>query len=61
LRNITNFELTSGCQKAFKEFKIYLSSPKILSQPRKSEDLFLYIGMIDSTISFVLVREDEGI
>jgi hypothetical protein len=53
--------LTSGCQKAFKEFKIYLSSPKILSQPRKSEDLFLYIGMVDSTISFVLVREDEGI
>jgi hypothetical protein len=61
LRNITNFELTSSCQKAFKEFKIYLSSPKILSQPRESENLFLYLGMVDLAVNFVLVKEDEGI
>jgi hypothetical protein len=41
LRNIANFEWTEGCQRAFEELKIYLSFPKILSQPQENEDLFL--------------------
>lgn len=61
LRNIAYFEQTSDYQKAFKEFQIHLSSPKILSQPKENESLFLYLGMLDSTMSIVLVREDEGI
>lgn len=31
LKNITNFEWTLDCQKAFKELKIHISSLKILS------------------------------
>lgn len=37
----------------------HLLSPKILSQPRKSENLFLYLGVADSIVSFILVKEDE--
>lgn len=29
--------------------------------PKENESLFLYLGMLDSTMSIVLVREDEGI
>lgn len=61
LWNIANFEWTEDCQRAFEELKIYLSSPKILSQPWENEDLFLYIEVADSAVSSVLVREDDGI
>jgi hypothetical protein len=59
LRNITNFEWITDCQKSFDELKIHLSSSKILSQPRENENLFLYLEMADSTISYVMARKDE--
>jgi hypothetical protein len=61
LRNIANFKWTEDCQRAFEELKIYLSSPHIFSQQREKEDLFLYLGVSETTISSILVREDEGI
>jgi hypothetical protein len=61
LRHITNFKWIKDYQRAFKKLKIYLSSPQILSQPRKKEDLFLYPTVSKIVVSLVLVREDEGI
>lgn len=41
--------------------KVRLSSLKIFSQPREGEDIFLYLGVPDSMVSVVLVREEKGV
>jgi len=41
LRNISNYEWTLYCQKAFEELKVHFSPLKILSKSRKSEFCFL--------------------
>lgn len=60
LKNITNFKWTSKCQKAFEEFKAYIFSSMILSQPRETESIFLYFGVSNQTVNFILVKEKEG-
>jgi len=32
----------------------------ILSQPRKTESMFLYLGVSNQTVNFILVKEMEG-
>lgn len=61
LKNISNFEWISDCQKAFKELKVHLSSLKFFSQPKEGEDIFLYLRVSKSTVSVALVKEDKEI
>ncbi|KAK3019536.1 hypothetical protein RJ639_004324 [Escallonia herrerae] len=60
LKNIKNFEWTAECQTSFDALKEYLALPPLLSKPVMGEDLFLYLAVAESTISAVLVREQDG-
>ena len=46
---------------AFEDLKQYLSNPLILSQPDKEEVLYVYLAVTKHTVSFVLVRNEDGI
>lgn len=61
LKNISNFEWISDCQKTFKELKVHLSSLKFFSQPKEGEDIFLYLRVSKSTVRVALVKEDKEI
>jgi hypothetical protein len=49
------------CQKAFKELKVHLSSPNVLSPPVENEIIFLYMGVANLIVSEILVRMEEAI
>ncbi|XP_019184330.1 PREDICTED: uncharacterized protein LOC109179233 [Ipomoea nil] len=53
------FAWTAECQKSFEEFKIYLSTPLVLSTPQVGEPLYLYLAALPKAVSSVLVREEE--
>ena len=55
-----SFEWTDKCQKAFEDLKKYLSSPPLLSLSKPGEELYLYIVVLQATVSAALVREEEG-
>ena len=46
---------------AFEKLKQYLSSPLILSKPKKEEVLYAYLLVTDYAVSLVLVRNENGI
>jgi hypothetical protein len=48
-------------EEAFYQLKWYLGSPPLLSKTTEGEILFLYLTVSPSTISSVLIREDQGI
>ncbi|CAA0840386.1 Unknown protein, partial [Striga hermonthica] len=52
------FEWTEECQKALVSIKETLASPPTLQKPKPDEMLFLYLGVSDSAISAVLIREE---
>ncbi|KAK3012773.1 hypothetical protein RJ639_009187 [Escallonia herrerae] len=60
LKNIKNFEWTSECRASFDALKEYLASPPLLSNPFVGEELFLYLAVAESTVSAVLIREQDG-
>ena len=45
----------------FKDFKSYLASPPILSQPEPKEDLYMYLAVSVHAVSSVLIRQHKGI
>ncbi|GKU89032.1 hypothetical protein SLEP1_g3225 [Rubroshorea leprosula] len=51
------FNWTTECQAAFDELKAYLSSPPLLTKAEEGEILYLYLGISDTVVSSVLVRE----
>ncbi|GKV49673.1 hypothetical protein SLEP1_g56411 [Rubroshorea leprosula] len=51
------FNWTTKCQVAFDELKAYLSSPPLLTKAQEGEILYLYLGIFDTAVSAVLVRE----
>ncbi|CAA0811126.1 Unknown protein, partial [Striga hermonthica] len=53
-----HFEWTEECQKALISIKETLAYPPTLQKPKPEEILFLYLGVSDSAISAVLVREE---
>ncbi|CAH9107126.1 unnamed protein product [Cuscuta europaea] len=61
MRKANNFKWMAECQQAFEELKQYLSSHPVLSKPKAGETLFLSLGVSTTTISSVLIREDEGV
>ncbi|CAA0820464.1 Unknown protein, partial [Striga hermonthica] len=52
------FEWTDECQKALDNIKETLISPPTLQKPKPEEMLFLYLGVSESAISAVLIREE---
>ena len=55
-----SFEWTDECQKAFEDFKKYISSPPLLSPSKPGEELYLYIAVSQVAVSAALVRKEEG-
>ena len=45
----------------FEKLKQYLSSPLILSKPKKEEVLYAYLLVTDYAVSLVLVRNENGV
>ena len=56
-----SFEWTDECQQAFKNLKLYLSSPSLLSPSKSREKLYLYLAVSRATINVALVREKDGL
>ena len=56
-----SFEWTDECQQAFKNLKLYLSSPSLLSPSKSREKLYLYLAVSRATINVALVREEDGL
>ena len=54
------FKWTDECQQAFKNLKVYLSSPSLLSPSRPGEELYLYLTVSQAAVSAALVREEDG-
>ncbi|GKV13259.1 hypothetical protein SLEP1_g24299 [Rubroshorea leprosula] len=51
------FEWTPECQTSFEELKAYLSSPPLLTKAEEGDTLYLYLGISDTALSSVLIRE----
>ena len=56
-----SFEWTDECQQAFKNLKLYLLSPSLLSSSKPGEELYLYLAVSLAVVSTALVREDGGL
>ena len=56
-----SFEWTDECQQAFKNLKLYLSSPSLLGSSKPGEKLYLYLAVSLAAVSMALVREDGGL
>ncbi|XP_022871800.1 uncharacterized protein LOC111390913 [Olea europaea var. sylvestris] len=61
LRGGKKFEWTKECQDAFNELKRQLARPPLLSKPKASEALKLYLSISEHAISSVLTREENGV
>ena len=55
-----SFEWTNECQLAFKNLKVYLSSPPLLSLSRPREELYLYLVVSQAAVNAALVRQKDG-
>ncbi|XP_050259163.1 uncharacterized protein LOC126704181 [Quercus robur] len=55
------FEWTEECAVAFQQLKEYLFRPPIMSSPEVDEVLFAYLAVAPHAVSFVLIREDNGV
>ncbi|KAK4395714.1 hypothetical protein Sango_1725700 [Sesamum angolense] len=60
LRKAKNFGWVTSCQQAFEELKNYLARLPLLVKPTQGDTLYNYLFATSKTVSFVLVREDEG-
>ncbi|XP_060170294.1 uncharacterized protein LOC132601202 [Lycium barbarum] len=60
LKNQQDFEWTPECKQALQELKRYLSSLPLLSKPNPEKKLFLYLVVLEVSVSAALVREEEG-
>ena len=54
-----SFEWTDKCQQVFKNIKLYLSSPPLLSSSKLEEELYLYLTVLQAAVSVALVREED--
>ncbi|KAK0570714.1 hypothetical protein LWI29_005357 [Acer saccharum] len=60
LRKNKTFEWNEDCERALQDLKTYLKSPPLLSKPKDSETLFIYLAVSDTAVSAVLVREEDS-
>nr|KYP38495.1 Retrovirus-related Pol polyprotein from transposon 412 family [Cajanus cajan] len=61
LRKLQNFEWTDRCEEAFKSFKAFLTTPPILQRLDHKTDLLLYLAVVESAISAVIVQEHQKV
>ena len=50
------FSWTDECKQAFEAVKCYLTELPILSNPKSSEQLYMYLAVFDYAVSVVLFR-----
>jgi hypothetical protein len=60
LKKDHNFVWDDTANKAFEALKLALTHTPLLFPPNYSRDYFLYLASLDSTISMVLVQEDDS-
>ncbi|XP_062088976.1 uncharacterized protein LOC133795541 [Humulus lupulus] len=60
LRKTKDFEWTEECEDALRQLKEYLASPPLLAKPKDGESLYMYLAISGTSISAVLIREEEG-
>ncbi|KAJ4715162.1 Retrovirus-related Pol polyprotein from transposon opus [Melia azedarach] len=48
------------CEAAFQNLKNYLAIPPILAKPHPGDNLLMYLAVSTTTVSSVLIREEEG-
>jgi hypothetical protein len=58
LKKQDSFNWTQECKDAFKELKVSLASPPILTKPIAGDTLILYLTVADEAVSVVLIREE---
>ena len=56
-----SFEWTTECQQAFKDLKMYFSSPPLLSPSKPRKVLFLYLAVTSVTVNVALIREENEV
>ena len=54
------FSWSAKYEQSFKELKEYLRRPPLLSKPRDSESLILYLVVSKEAVSSALLREEDG-
>jgi hypothetical protein len=57
LKKQDSFNWTQECEDAFKELKVSLASPPVLTKPIVGDTLILYLAVTDEAVSAVLIRE----
>lgn len=59
LKKTDELEWTPEAQKAFEDFKNFLTTPPVLASPHPQEPLLLYVSVTSRVVSMVLVVEHE--
>jgi hypothetical protein len=57
LKNQDSFKWAKECEDAFKELKVSLASPPVLTKPIAGDILILYLVVADEAASAVLIWE----
>ncbi|RDY08227.1 Retrovirus-related Pol polyprotein from transposon 17.6, partial [Mucuna pruriens] len=60
LRKGGKFAWTDECEEAFLRLKAMMATPPVLTRPKPSMPLYLYISISDNAVSSVLIQEEEG-
>ena len=55
-----SFEWTRTCEEALNQFTRHLTSPPLPSKLKDGETLYIYLAASETTVSVVLIREEEG-
>ena len=61
LKKWKGFQWTEECDDAFQSLKLYLARPSILSNPKPSEELYMYLAMSEHAVSAVLIRVQDRV
>ena len=61
LRKNKAFEWTNESKMAFQYLKEYLGSPLLLIIPNTTEELILYLSMLPTVVSVMLVKEEDEV
>jgi hypothetical protein len=58
LKKQDSFKWAQECEDVFKELKVSLASPPVLTKPIAGDTLILYLAVADEAASAVLIREE---
>nr|KYP55242.1 Retrovirus-related Pol polyprotein from transposon 412 family [Cajanus cajan] len=61
LKKPKDFQWTDQCEKAFQSFKTFLTTPPILQRPNHKADLLLYLVVVESAISAIIVQKHQKV